>query len=950
MLIGRGPERAAIDKALATAVAGHSAALAFGGAPGIGKTALLSYAAEQAEDLSVLRASGIESEARIAFASLLELLRPILSLLPGLPQPQLIALEQAFALRPGRVEDRFAIGAATLSLLAAAAERQPILLLLDDIQWFDAPSSEALRFALRRLEADPIAAVLALREGHRSLLDGSGIPLLVMDGLSEPEAQALRHDIPAETAARLREATGGNPLALLELTADADELELAPRSAPVMVSARISAAYLRRAAALTDDARACLLLAATSDGGELELLAQAARRLELSFDGLLAAEEAGLVRLGGGLVEFQHPLVRSAVYSDAALGARRAAHRALASVLPDHQIDRRAWHLAAAAVGTDEPASLALEQAGRRAVERSGFATATSAFERAARLTDDRDRRASLLAEAAEAAWGAGRAEHALRLLDESRASAAHAPGLQVACDWLAGRIATHRGPVMQGHATLMRAAELAVAELGAADSAIAMLGDAAIASFLGGDMAALAAVAQRVQKILPITTEPATRIRALTITGVERVLSGDAAAGARLLREAVAMTGEKTVAESDVSLLPWLAIGPMFLRESEAGHANVDAVLDSARRRAVIEVLALVLILCARDQVASDRWRLGEATYREAVALARESDQCTCVAFGLSGLSLLQARQGREEECRATAAEAMLLTAKLGSVLNRLWSLIALGELELALGRPAPALEQFEQARQLAESNSITDVDLWPAAEMVEAYLRLGREEPAHDLTAAFHSAARAKGQPWSLARALRCEGLVADADGFAAHFEAALDHHRLTPDVFELARTHLAYGERLRRARNRVLARAQLRAAEEIFRSLDARPWAGRARTELEATGETLRRGEPDTVAELTPQELQIALMLASGRTTRETAAALFLSPKTIEYHLHHVYLKLGVHSRDALARVDGLSRTPSTQEAATEKTGGSRVAAVHQLAPASPEPNRSPEVAPK
>jgi DNA-binding CsgD family transcriptional regulator len=946
MLVGRGPQRAAIDRALSEAACGRSATLALTGPPGIGKTALLGYAAQRAERMTLLRARGIESEAQIAFASLLELLRPVLSLLARLAEPQLAALEQAFALRPGRSANRFAVGAATLGLLAAAAEERPVLLLLDDVQWFDVPSTEALRFALRRLEADPIAALLAVREGHCSLLDGAGIETLPLTGLTASQARALRPDLPAAAAARLLDVTAGNPLALLELVPDADELTLAPAGAPVLLSARISAAYLRRAAQLGDEARRYLLLAATSESGDLQLLAQAARRLDLGTDALLAAEETGLITIAAGTVEFQHPLVRSAVYSDATLGARRQAHRALAAVLPDRELDRRAWHLAAAAVGSDETASLALEQAGRRGLERSGFATATSALERAARLTQERERRAALLAQAAEAAWGAGHAEQALRLLDESRATDALDPAARIACDWLAGRIATHRGPVMRGHTILTAAAEFAVAERGAVADAITMLGDAAIACFLACSMDELTTIARRVETMLPLTTDRGARIRATTIMGVERILSGDAAAGARLLHEAVAITDTAALAESDSSLLPWLAMAPLFLREaSDRGRAQLDAVLSCARARAAIGTLALVLNLCARDQVAGDSWRLGESTYLEAIDLARESDQRTCLVFALAGLALVQARQGREASCRANVAEAVSLSAELGSRLQTLWSLLALGELELALGNPANALEQFQRARDLAEANAITDVDLWPAAEMVESCLRLDRREDAERLTRSFHSAAAAKGQPWSMARALRCEGLIAEQSRFAAHFEAAIIQHQQTPDVFELARTRLAYGERLRRHRNRVLARAQLRAAAEIFSALDARPWLERALAELEATGETLRRGEPDTVDELTPQELQIALMLAAGRTTRETAAALFLSPKTIEYHLRHVYVKLGIHSREELARVDGL-----LQEAATENTGGSRVAAVHQLAPASPEAKTSPEVAPK
>ncbi len=944
MLVGRDRQRAAIDHALAQAAAGRSATLAFTGPPGIGKTALLEYAGQQAEGMMRLTARGIESEAQIPFASLLELLRPALGQLELLSAPQAAALEQAFAVRPGRAQDRFAVGAATLGLLATCAERQPLVLLLDDVQWFDGPSAEALRFALRRLDADPLATIIGVRAGHHSLLDGTEIETIELEGLSHAEARQLRSDLPAATSDHLTVVTGGNPLALLELTPDPEELALAPAHAPV-VSARLRDSYLRRAAVLDDDARGSLLLAATSDSGDLQLLGRAAQLLGVEIGSLQAAEAAGLVSLVAGRVEFQHPLVRAAVYSDATLAARRAAHRALAGVLSDTELARRAWHLAAAAVGTDDRASAALEGAARQSLRRSGYTSAAAAFERAARLSDDPTRRASMLVAAAEATWNGGTGERALELLDEARATGAMSTGSRLAGGWLAGRLLINRGPVMQGHALLTEAAELALNELGDADETIAMLTDASTACFLACDLPAFAATAARVTEVLPASASPATRMRAAFVTGVERIIGGDAAAGSDALREAVAIADSHPELFEDPSMLQWLAMSPLFLRESQVGHAHLELAVARARELAAVGSLAMMLGLAARDQAAGDRCRLGEATYREAIALSRESGQRTCLVFALSGLAWLQARQGREQECRANAAEALTLADELGALLHELWSLTALGELELGLGRPREALAHFEHQRRLAEESAIGDVDLWPAPEMVEAQIRLGRERDARTVTDEFRAAAQAKGQPWSIARALRCEALIAAKDDFPALFEEALRQNLQTPDAFELARTHLAYGERLRRARNRVLARVQLRRAQEIFTSLDARPWAERARAELEATGETLRSGEPNTVGELTPQELQIALMLASGRTTRETAAALFLSPKTIEYHLRHVYLKLGIHSREELARVDGLS-----QEAATENTGGSRVAAVAQVAPASPEPKTSPEVAPK
>jgi len=295
----------------------------------------------------------------------------------------------------------------------------------------------------------------------------------------------------------------------------------------------------------------------------------------------------------------------------------------------------------------------------------------------------------------------------------------------------------------------------------------------------------------------------------------------------------------------------------------------------------------------------------VAEATYRESIELARESDQQTALVFALSGLAWLQARRGREQECRALAAEALELSPRLGTRLHEVWATAALGELELGLGDATRAAEQFERQQRLLRDLGITDVDLSPAADLVDAYLRLGRDGDAARLASEFSAAADAKGQAWSRARALRCAALLAPEAEITRLFEEAIGLHQRTPDVFETARTRLAYGERLRRARNRVLAREQLRAAIDTFERLDARPWSDRARVELAATGVTVRRRDPSTVDELTPQELQIAVLLSGGKTTRETAAALFLSPKTIEYHLRHVYQKLSIHSREELAR---------------------------------------------
>ncbi len=898
VLIGRDSEREAIERALESARSGTSATLALVGEAGIGKTALLDHAAESAAGMRVLRARGIESEAQIPFAALLELVRPALAMLERIPEPQAVALEGALALRRGPAQERFAVGAATLSLLAAFAEEKPVVILVDDAHWLDGSSAQALLFAFRRLVADPIAVLIAVREGDPSLLDGADLPTLHVAGLTSDEAATLLRGLAPAAAERLHGATAGNPLALIELADVGHDLALAPEGAPVLVSARISRAFLERVDHLDETARRALVLAAASDSGDLPMLERAASRLGIDLAALAVAEGGGLVTLRAGSVEFRHPLARSAVYAAAPIDERRAAHRALAAALPDRDVDRRAWHLAAAAVGTDDAASAALEQAGIRSRDRSSYATAAGAFERAARLTADGERRARLLLGAAEAAWHAGFAERASALLEEARASTADT-ATGVAIDQLSGHITIRRGPVMRGYEILTAAAARADPE-----RAVAMFAEAAAACFYAGKAAEMLSAAERAQGALSDDASVRSRFMADTALGMARVIGGDAAAGAEALHRAVLLAADSPELRDDLQLLPWLTLGPIFLRRANVGRSAIAEALETARARAALGELPLVMFLLARDQATSDRWAVAEATYQEAIALARESDQRTDLALGLAGLAWLQARRGRVQETRSLAAEAIEVCAALGAQLSEVWATAALGELELGLGDAARAAEHFEDQRRQLRELGVTDADLSPAAELVDAYVRLGRQNDAELVAAQFMSAAEAKGQPWSMARALRGQGLVADDADYPAQFDRALRLHAHTPDEFETARTRLAYGQRLRRARNRVLAREQLRAAIETFERLDAGPWAERARTELAATGETVRRRDPSTVDELTPQELQIALLLAGGRTTREAAATLFLSPKTIEYHLRHVYQKLDIHSREELA----------------------------------------------
>ena len=887
MLLGRDRELEAIERLIGDAAAGSSGVLAFVGEPGIGKSSLLEWAAENAAGMDVLRARGVQSEAQIPFAGLFELLRPALGVLRRLPAPQAIALESALALRPAAAaHDRFAVGAATLSLLAESA---PVLVLLDDAHWLDGSTADALRFALRRLVADPIAVILTVREGEPSLLDGADLRQLTVAGLDLAAALALvRRRAPAtsaDAAARLHRDTGGNPLALLELAGERPEET--PLDTPVAAVTNVSAAYLQRASALPERTRAALVLAAASDGGDLPVLSRAG----LDVRALAPAEALGLVTIDAGRVAFRHPLTRSAIYGGASPDDRRAAHHALAGALPDAEADRRAWHLALAAAGPDEVASSALEQAGARARDRSAYDVASRAFARAAQLAPTEELRARLTFAAADAAWLAGLVERAEALLAEA--------GESVEAQYLLGHITLRRGPLARGRALLVSAAERAAPE-----AAIAMLADAAEAAFFECDAAGMRAYGERASRLAEGTEDARAAFLARIAFGMGRMLAGEGEAGAAITRDAVRMAERSEALSGDVRLLAWVAVGPLWLREAGIGDGLLDGALVTARERTAVGTLPQLLTYVGIGQAAGGRLIEGAATFDEAVRHARETGQRTILAGALGRLAWVEARRGRAEAARGHAGEALQLSRELGARLFEIWALLALGELELIRGDAGAALRRYEELESVFARSGFLDPDLSPAPERVELLLRTGRRDHAAAAAERFAREASAKGQPWAMARAARGRALLAEGDALDAGFAEALALHARTPDSFEAARTRLAYGARLRRAGQRVRARGELRAAHEAFEDLGATPWAELARTELAATGETARRRDPSTLDELTPQELKVSLLLAEGRTTRETAAALFLSPKTVEYHLRNTYRKLGIRSREELA----------------------------------------------
>jgi DNA-binding CsgD family transcriptional regulator len=895
MLLGREPEQEALERLLADAREGRSGVLALVGEAGIGKSTLLEYTASLASGTRLLRARGIASEEQIPFAGLFELLRPALGQLDRIPEPQAAALQSALALRPAQAQDRFAVGAATLSLLAACAEDEPVTVLVDDVHSLDGSTDDALLFAFRRLLAEPIAVVLTAREGEPSLLDGADLPTLQLGGLDSATAALLLASADESTAIRLHRETGGNPLAMLELARE--PLPGLVPDTPVPVLTSVAQTYADQAAALPERTQHVLVLGAATDLADLSVLARAAERLDLTLADLEPAEETGLVTARDGLLEFRHPLARSAIYAAATSEQRRRTHRALAETLPDADADRRAWHLALAAEGPDAAASSALAQAAERARARSAYDVSSEASERAARLAASDERRTSLLFDAAEAAWLGGLADRAVALLEEAALAADGTP-LALRIDHLRGHIAVLRGPLVTGAALLAASAERADPE-----TAVVMLAEAVVGGFFAADGPRMLESGRRAGELVSDDAGTRTVFFGRIAEGMALVMAGEGERGAAAIREAVAILERSDELRADTRLLALASMGPLWLREAGGGRELVDRAVAVARSRSAAGALPHLLSHLAIMNSSTDRWVDAQAEFDEAIRLAQETGQSVVLAGALARLAGLDARTGRADECRDHAAEALAIAREQGVGLAELWALAALCDLELALGDAQAVLERARERREVIMQHGVADPDLSPAPEEVEAYLRLGRAGDAAEAFAPFERAAEEKGQPWALARAARCRALLADDGDADRAFDAALALHAETPDTFETARTELAYGGRLRRAGERVRARERLRAALDAFDDLGAVPWADATRAELAATGERVRPRDPSRLGDLTPQELQIALLLAEGRTTREAAAAMFLSPKTIEYHLRNAYRKLGIHSRDEL-----------------------------------------------
>ena len=908
MLYGRDDERATIAALLDGARASRSGVLVLRGEPGVGKSALLDDARERAADMRVLGARGVESESELPFAALHQLTRPALEHLDDIPSPQADALRGAFGLGERAGDDRFLISLAVLTLLAEFAERRPILCIVDDAHWLDTPSADALLFVARRLGGEGVALLFAARDGDDRLFDARDLPALQLGGLGAAAAETLlaRHG-PVAVAPRVRDQlvaqTRGNALALLELPAALSEGQLAgnePLPAALPLTEGVERVFLARVRTLPEAAQRLLLVAAADDTGTLATVVQAGEAVGAGMEGLDLAERSGLISVRGGRIEFRHPLVRSAVYQGAAASDRSAAHRALADALAGHEDDRRIWHRAAASTEPDEEVASALEQAADGALKRAGFAAAASAFERAAGLTPDDDPRLRRLFAAADAYWKAGQADHAVALVNQALADCDE-PRLRADLLHLLGHIEHFGGPSMPAHDLLWDAARLV--ESIDPPKAAAILSDAFEAALYGGDAAAALEAARRARELAPSDHETADYLAELNLAEA-LFISGRSAEGVPMFERAVAILDESSELRSDPHLATRGAIALCWLERCAEARKLLHGAVATARQRGAVGVLPYALFMASWAARRTGAWQEAVANATEGVALARELGQETIAAECLFELTPIAAARGDETAFRAYVEDGVAVAGRTGARYLVEAITAQIGVLELGLGRFEEAVSELEGSATRLEQLGIRLNEFVPAPDLVEALSRLNRLD---DARAALELLPRHEAHPRTgKALAARCRGLVAGEADFERHFVESLELHPDDEDVFAKARTRLCFGERLRRTRRRVEARDQLRPALEVFERLGAVPWADRARSELRASGEAARRREPSTVAELSPQELQVARFVAEGLSNKEVAAQLFLSPRTIDSHLRSVFAKLEITSRTQLARI--------------------------------------------
>ncbi|MER6561853.1 AAA family ATPase [Streptomyces sp. NPDC001027] len=900
-MVGRHAERESIGRLLESVRDGFSGVLVLTGDAGVGKSRLLEYAAESAEDLTVVRLVGVEAETRLGYGALHRLLRPCLGRLSALPQRQRDALNAAFGLTDAAPSDRHLVALAALTLLSDAATAAPMLCLVDDVQWLDRESAETLAFVGRRLYADCLGLLFAGRDGTGVHDVFGALPALRLEGLADVEARALLTEgvtghLDQAVAERLVAGTAGNPLALLELAVNLGPEQLAgiaPLPEPLPLNRQLEEHFRQAAALLPADTQTLLLLMATTPRDDQAALWRAAGALGLSVRSAASAVAAGILSRGT-FAEFRHPLIRSAVHSAASAEERRRVQAALAATSAP---ERRAWHLAEAAHGPDDSVAAQLEAASELAHTRGGHSERALVLTRAAELTAHPGRRAERYLRAAAAHLASGNLS-AVRPLLELATPDLTGPTARVQAIRLRASVEMTCARPREVPAMLLDA----VADLGATDPEAGwdLLREATHAAIMGGrtitgttplEVAKATADAWREPALPAWSPDP-------LMAALARLIAYGYAAAAPALAAALARLRTADELQDQNTFSAMVSIAGDELWDIEAKREILERLVTADRDRGALYALGIALVSLATVEIWDGRFAAAESCYNEA------DGYMTATGYGASGdfhKALLHAWTGRETELRAAVATMNAMVEDRGLALNRRLIGQALSILEIGRGRYREALDALLTVYD-HDPLVLGDVNL---AGMVEAGLRAGDREAAVMAMERMEERAPLAGTPWAWGLLARCRALMTDDDGAEQLYQESIVQLEKVPVAVELAWSRLLFGEWLRRRRRRADARVQLRAAYESFAFWGAAPFAERARAELLATGETARKRTVDTRFDLTPQERHVAMLAVSGSTNAEIATRLFVTTSTVEFHLSRVFRKLGITSRKQIGR---------------------------------------------
>ena len=915
VLVGRPAEREVLGGLLAKAAEGYSGALVLRGEAGVGKTALLgdTLAAAAADGMQTARLTGVEAETQLGYAGLHRFLLPFADDVERLPVPQRDALRSTFGLVAGPPADRFLVALAVLTLLAEVASAVPLVCVVDDVQWLDPESAVMLGFVARRLLAERVVLLFAVREPAGQVSALAGLPELAIGGLDTDAALELLASLApgrlsSAVGARIAAETGGNPLALTEVARELSPAQLAGAEAlpePLPAGGSLEHVFGRRVARLPREARMLLAVAAAEPAASQAVVWRAAAQLGIDPDAAVAADLGGLAEIGPQ-VQFQHPLVRSVVYYATPLRQRRLIHRALAAVSDGSEPDRVAWHLGMAASGPDDAVAARLEQAAGRVRDRGGYAATVTFLSRAANLSADRGQRARRLLAAAEAALIAGRPVQAGALLEEATPLLGD-PLARAQVRRLDGTIRFALGQAAEAPAILLEAARaLASADTRGARETLLEAFDAALFTGWSASRAVLAEIA-RVARAIPAAAGSEESAIGLLLDGFTARAVAGYPASVPPLRRAIAMirAGDLTPADELRGLrLGCVAADDLF--DDHAQHALANRWVQLARDRGALTALPVALNNQGAFEVSAGRFDVARACFAERLEISAATGNPGVV--GTAGVAEVYelAWCGRDTDARRVAAAVAREAAGGGRGAQSVWAQYCLVVLELGLGNYQAALHCVLGVQEDdAPFSAIVLHDL------VEAAARCGETRLAEAALGRLAERAAAAGTPRAFGLLARSKALLAGDDDAEHLYTEAIAHLEQCLARPQLARAYLVYGEWLRRQHRRRDARQQLRTAHEMFTSMGAEAFAERARVELLATGERARSRTVPAAEEFTPQEAQIARLVSEGQSNRDIAAQLFLSPSTVDYHLRKVFRKTGVTSRTQLARVMAADR---------------------------------------